>query len=78
MRILLILYRVISDIEHFKLKTEKIEGSKELSDHLLGIVHAKAITATPGSEVRSESSQPSTSVPSPSPEASNGKQEGES
>ncbi|KAL1959948.1 hypothetical protein VTO42DRAFT_616 [Malbranchea cinnamomea] len=54
--------RLISDVEYFKSKMEKIDGATDLTDHLLGIINAKAITATPGADAGSESSQPRTTT----------------
>ncbi|OJD28334.1 hypothetical protein ACJ73_00259 [Blastomyces percursus] len=39
--------RMISDVEYFKAKIDKIDGSGDLGDHLVGIVRAKSVASSP-------------------------------
>ncbi|KKZ61202.1 hypothetical protein EMCG_04157 [[Emmonsia] crescens] len=42
--------RMISDVEYFKAKIDKLGGSGDLGDHLVGIVQAKSVASSPKSE----------------------------
>ncbi|KAK2732870.1 hypothetical protein FQN55_003877 [Onygenales sp. PD_40] len=63
--------RMISDVEFFKSRIDKIEGSGDLGDHLLGIVNAKPIAAVPKSDSSSPPQEPEKS-PSPAESDNNG------
>lgn len=41
---------MISDVEYFKAKIDKLDGSGDLGDHLVGIVQAKSVASSPKSE----------------------------
>ncbi|OJD16000.1 hypothetical protein AJ78_03792 [Emergomyces pasteurianus Ep9510] len=42
--------RMISDVEYFKANIDKINGSGDLGDHLVAVVHAKSVASAPKSE----------------------------
>ncbi|PGH09844.1 hypothetical protein GX51_00531 [Blastomyces parvus] len=60
--------RMIADVEYFKAKMDKIDGSGDLGDHLVGIVRAKPVVSSPKPQ-SSPSPPPTQEAEQPSPPA---------
>ncbi|KLJ11101.1 hypothetical protein EMPG_13621 [Blastomyces silverae] len=60
--------RMIADVEYFKAKIDKIDGSGDLGDHLVEIVRAKSVVSSPKPQ-SSPSPPPAQEVEQPPPPA---------